>query len=96
MDIKFCILLFYMFLRNVMAFDKELAIFYGFFNLRISKQFSLQKQKPQWCSDHFSFFLIFVWFYIKMDTVLYKTGEFYVLNQSRSILWLPPNYTREK
>ena len=31
-----------------------------------------------------------------MDTVLYKTGEFYVLNQSRSILWLPPNYTREK
>ena len=38
MDINFCILLFYIFLRNVMAFDKELAILYGFFNLRISKK----------------------------------------------------------
>ena len=37
MDINFCIL-FYIFLRNVMAFDKELAILYGFFNLRISKK----------------------------------------------------------
>ena len=38
MGINFCILLFYIFLRNVMAFDKELAILYGFFNLRISKK----------------------------------------------------------
>ena len=37
MDINFCIL-FYIFLRNVMTFDKELAILYGFFNLRISKK----------------------------------------------------------
>ena len=37
MDINFCIL-FYIFLRNVMAFDKELTILYGFFNLRISKK----------------------------------------------------------
>ena len=38
LDIKFCILLFYTFLRNIMAFDKELAILYGFFSLRISKK----------------------------------------------------------
>ena len=30
-DINFCILLFYIFLRNFMAFDKELAILYEFF-----------------------------------------------------------------
>ena len=38
MDINFCILLRYMFLRNVVALDKELAILYRFFNLRISKK----------------------------------------------------------
>ena len=38
MDISFCILLFYIFLRNVMAFDKELAILYGLKNLKISKK----------------------------------------------------------
>ena len=37
-DINFCILLFDIFLRNVMAFDKELAILYGFFNLRTYKK----------------------------------------------------------
>ena len=38
MNINFCILLFYIFLRNVMAFDKELAILYGLKNLKISKK----------------------------------------------------------
>ena len=37
MDTNFCILLFYIVLRNVMAFDKEVAILYRFFKLRISK-----------------------------------------------------------
>ena len=41
MDINFCILLFYIFLRNVMAFDKELAFLYGFSNSRISKKTTL-------------------------------------------------------
>ena len=41
MDINFCILLFYIFLRNIMLFDKELATSYGFFNLRISKNTTL-------------------------------------------------------
>ena len=45
MDINFCILLFYIFLRNV-AFDKELAIFYGFFNLRISIKTTLLEKSP--------------------------------------------------
>ena len=44
MDINFCILLFYIFLRNAMTFDKELAIFYGFFNLRISKKTTLLRK----------------------------------------------------
>ena len=47
MDINFCILLFYIFLRNVMAFDKELPILYGFFNLRISKKTTLLEKKSQ-------------------------------------------------
>ena len=46
MDINFCILLFYIFLINVMAFDKELAILYGFFNLRISKKAILLENIP--------------------------------------------------
>ena len=46
MDINFCILLFYIFLINVMAFDKELAILYGFFNLRISKKAVLLENIP--------------------------------------------------
>ena len=37
-DTNFCILLFYIVLRNVMAFDKEVAILYRFFKLRISKK----------------------------------------------------------
>ena len=46
MDINFSILLFYIFLRNVIAFDKELDILYGFFNLRFLKKLPFQK-KPQ-------------------------------------------------
>ena len=46
MDINVCILLFYIFLINVMAFDKELAILYGFFNLRISKKTILLENIP--------------------------------------------------
>ena len=38
MEFNFCILMFYIFLRNVMPFDQELAILYGFFKLRISKK----------------------------------------------------------
>ena len=46
MDINFCIFLFYIFLRNVMAFDEELALLYGFFNLRISKKTTLLEKSP--------------------------------------------------
>ena len=45
MDINFCILLFYILLRNIMAFDKELSILYGFFNLRISKREKKEREK---------------------------------------------------
>ena len=30
-----------------MAFDKELVILYGFFNLRLSKKFNPSTKKPQ-------------------------------------------------
>ena len=53
MDINICDLLFYIFLRNVMAFDKELAILYGLFNLRISKKNYPSSKKPQWGPKHF-------------------------------------------
>ena len=46
MDINFCILLFYIFLRNVMTFDIEIVILYGFFNLRISKKPTLLEKSP--------------------------------------------------
>ena len=46
MDINFCILLFYIFLRNVIAFDKEVGNLYGFFNLRISQKTTLLKKGP--------------------------------------------------
>ena len=71
MDINFCILLFYIFLRNVMAFDKELAILYGFFNLRISKKTTLLEKSPNGAQN--IVFWIFVWFYIKIHMILYKT-----------------------
>ena len=44
MDINFCVLLFYILLRNVVAFDKALPILYGFFNLRISKKTTLPRK----------------------------------------------------
>ena len=58
MDIDFCILLFYIFLRNVMAFEhlKELAILYGFFNLRISKNTTLLEKNPNGAQNIFFFF----------------------------------------
>ena len=46
MDINFCILLLCIFLRNIMAFDKELAILCGFFNLRISKKPTFLEKSP--------------------------------------------------
>ena len=45
MDFNFCNWLFYIFLRNVMAFDKAIAILYGFFNLRISKKNYASRRK---------------------------------------------------
>ena len=60
MDINFCILLFYTFLRNVnvmlwnvMLFDKELAILYGFFNSRISKKTTLLEKSPNGAQNIF-------------------------------------------
>ena len=55
-DINFCILLFYIFSRNVMAFDKELAILYGFFNLRISKKIALLEKSPNGTQNFVVFF----------------------------------------
>ena len=46
MDINYCILLFCIFLGNVMAFDKELCILYDFFNLRIPKKTTLLEKIP--------------------------------------------------
>ena len=53
MDINFCILLFYIFLRNVMAFDKKLTILYGFFNLKISKKTKLLENSPNMPQNFF-------------------------------------------
>ena len=56
MDINFCILLFYIFLRNVMAFLKELAILYRFFNLRISNKTTLLEISPNGAQNIFFLF----------------------------------------
>ena len=87
MDINFCILMFYIFFRNFKAFDKELAIFYGFFNLRISKNNTPLERSSK--LFFFNFRLILYQTYI----LLFKSAKFYVLNQSRSILLVPPKYT---
>ena len=89
--------IFYIFLRNIMAFDKELAILSGFFNLRISKETTLEEKSPNEAQNNFFFFFfwIFVLFYVKMDIILYKTATLYVLNQSRSLLLVLPKYTLE-
>ena len=65
MDINFCILLFYFILRNVMAFDKELAILYGFFNLRISKETTLVENSPNEAQNIFFLFEFFFYFISK-------------------------------
>ena len=57
-DINFCILLFYIILRNFMAFDKEIAILYGFFNLRISKKTALLEKSPNGAQNFFFEFLL--------------------------------------
>ena len=78
MDIDFGILLFYIFFKNIMAFDKELALTYGFFNFRISKKSTLLEKSPNGAQN--IFFFNFSLLYIKMHIILYKTGKFYVLN----------------
>ena len=72
-----------------MAFDIELAILYGFFNLRISEKSTLLEK------SHNKIQTFFFLFYIKLHIILYKTAKFYVLNQSRSMLLVPPKYTLE-
>ena len=76
-----------------MAFDRELAISYGFFNLRIYKKTAFLEKCSSGAQNIFFFF--FFKFYIKMQIILYKIVKFYVLNQSRSILLVPPKYTLE-
>ena len=61
MAISFCILLFYMLLRNVMVFDKELAILYGFFNLRIFKKTTLLKKIPNGAQNIFLNFCLILY-----------------------------------
>ena len=96
MDINFCISLFCIFLRNVMAFDKGLIILYGFFNLRISKKTYPSRKKPQLNQKlFFFFFLNFILFNIKMHIILYKIAKLYILNWSRSILLVLPKYSLE-
>ena len=56
MGINFCIL-FYIFMRNVIAFDKELPILYGFFNLRISKKTTLLEKSPNGAQNFFLFWI---------------------------------------
>ena len=56
MVINFCILLFYIFLRNVIAFDKEDSNLYGFFNLRISQKTARPEKNPNGVQNIFFFF----------------------------------------
>ena len=94
MDINFCILLFYIVLRNVMAFDKEIAILYRFFNLKISKKAALVENVPMGPKTFFLY--IYIYIYIKMYVILNKTTKFSVLNQSGSVLLVPAKYILEK
>ena len=55
-DINFYILLFYIFLRNVLVFDKELAIIYESFNLKFSKKSTLVEKNPNGTQNFFFFF----------------------------------------
>ena len=72
MDIDFCSLLFYIFLRNVMAFDRELAILYGFFNLRISKKTTLPAKCPNGAQSNF--------FFLNFCLILYQKANNFVQN----------------
>ena len=90
MDINFSILLFHIFLRNVIAFDKELDILYGFFNLRFLKKLPFHKKISMAPRTFFEFLFDFI---SKKHKILYKIAKFYVLNQSRSILLVSAKYT---
>ena len=59
MGTEFYFLLFYIFRRNFVAFDKELAILHGVFNLRISKKTTIL-----WGTNFFFFFLKFLFNFI--------------------------------
>ena len=80
-----------------MAFDKELAILGGFFNLRISKKNYPSRKKPQWGRKHFFLkkYIYCLILYQNAYNFICKTAKFYVLNQSRSTLLIPPKYTLE-
>ena len=52
MDINFCILLFYMFLRNVVALDKELVFYMGFSIYEFLKKLPSRKMS-QWYPENF-------------------------------------------
>ena len=90
-DTNFLILLFYIFLRDVMVFDKELAILYGFLNLIISKKTTLLEKSPRATQNIFNFWTFCLILYQNAYN-LYKTAKFYALSQSRSILLLRPKY----
>ena len=91
MDISFSILLFYIFLRNVMAFDKKLAILYRFFNLIISEK-NPSREKPQWGPKHI--FLNFCLILYQNAYHFVKTAEYW-FKSCRSIPLVPPKYTLE-
>ena len=62
MDISFCILLFYIFLRNVMVLIKNLLFYMGFSVSKLLKTILLEKS-PNGAQN--IFLKIFVWFYRK-------------------------------
>ena len=82
MDIDFCILLFYIFFRNVMAFEKELAILHGFFNLRISKNATFLEKSPNGTQNIFFFEFLCLILY-QNAYIFVQNWKFYVLNQSK-------------
>ena len=75
-----------------MAFGKELAILYGFFNLIISNKIPLQKKRLNGASNFFLKFCLIV--YQTAHNVV-QNAKGYVLNQSRSILLILPKYSLE-
>ena len=77
-----------------MAFLKELAILYRFFNLRISNKTTLLEISPNGAQNIF-FHLNFCLILFQNAYILYKKTKCYVLNQCRSILMVPLKYTLE-